>query len=91
MKDSKVLGFKIRHLNSGLYLTSISKGKWSKVGKVWPRRGDAVRAINYGLKHSSGSSRENALEDIPNWELVELCEASSSSCLFMLDKIKYGG
>ena len=90
-KESKVLGFKVRHINSGLYLTSVSKNKWSEVGKVWPRRCDVIRAINYGLKYSSASNRELYLHDIPNWELVELCEVSSSSCLFMLDKIKHGG
>ena len=90
-KDLKVLGFKVRHLKSGLYLTSVSRNKWSEVGKVWPRKCDAVRAINYGLKHSTARDRELSLHDIPNWELVELSEVSSSSCLFMLDKIKYGG
>lgn len=90
-KESKVLGFKVRHTNSGLYLTSVSKNKWSEVGKVWPRRCDVVRAINYGLKHSTARGRELSLYDIPNWEFVELSEVSSSSCLFMLDKIKNGG
>ena len=42
--------YKIRDPRTNLYLSSVSLNKWTKVGKTWPRRGDAIRAINAGLK-----------------------------------------
>ena len=90
---SKVLGYKIRHTKTNLYLSSISRGKWTKVGKTWPRRGDAVRAVNNGLKYLRETSWKKeryaeVLDDIPLWEVVELKESLSYSALFLLGKIK---
>ena len=90
---SKVLGYKVRNTKTNLFLSSLSKGKWTNVGKTWPRKGDAVRAINNGLKRFRESSwskdkYSEILEDIPLWEIVELKESSSYSALFILDKLK---
>ena len=90
---SKILGYKIRHTKTGLYLSSLSKNKWTKIGKTWPRKGDAVRAINLGVKKNRKFSflkkeYDKILDDIPYWELVELSESSCYSALFLLDKLK---
>jgi len=89
----KVLGYKVRHTKTNLFLSSVSRGKWTKIGKTWPRKGDAVRSINNGLKRLRNTSRktqeyDNVLEDLPLWEFVELEETLSYSALFLLDKIK---
>jgi len=96
MKKKKVLGYKIRHSETKLYLSSISKKKWTKIGKTWPRKCDAVRAINIGMKFFTRwksfkqKDKEDIFEDIANWEVVELTEESSYPVLFLLDKIKTG-
>jgi len=89
----KVLGYKVRHTKTKLFLSSVSRGKWTNIGKTWPRKGDAVRAINNGLKRLRDTPRkareyEAVLEDLPLWEFVELEEALAYSALFLLDKIK---
>ena len=88
----KVLGSKVRHTKTNLYLSSLGRGRWTKVGKTWPRKGDAVRAINNGLKHLRSSAWKKqeydaVMDDIPLWEFVELEETNTYSALFMLDKI----
>ena len=96
MKKQKILGYKIRHLNTKLFLSSVSKNKWTKVGKTWPRKVDAIRAINQGLnyynryKSFKKEEYENIIDDIANWEVVELSEVSSYPALFLIDKIKIG-
>jgi hypothetical protein len=89
----KVLGYKVRHTETKLFLSSVSRGKWTKVGKTWPRKGDAVRAINQGLKRLRGAAMgrrgyDDTLDDLPLWEFVELEETLSYSALFLLDKLK---
>jgi len=89
----KVLGYKVRHTKTKLFLSSLSRGKWTNVGKTWPRKGDAVRAINHGLKFLRETAwradqYDEVLEDLPFWEIVELKESSSYSALFILDKLK---
>ena len=89
----KVLGYKVRHTKTKLFLSSVSGGKWTNIGKTWPRKGDAVRAINNGLKRLRDTPRkmreyETVLEDLPLWEFVELEETLAYSALFLLDKIK---
>ncbi len=96
MSKDKVLGYKVRHSKTRLFLSSVSRKKWTKVGKTWPRRGDAVRAINQGLsffmryRTYKQSDYEEILEDIANWELVELTESQSYPILFIVDKLKVG-
>lgn len=90
---SKVLGYKIRHTKTSLYLSSLSRMKWTKVGKTWPRKGDLIRSVNKGfsyLKKSnwSKSDYDSIAEEIMLWEVVELTEESSYSALFLLDKFK---
>lgn len=90
---SKVLGYKVRHTKTKLYLSSLGRGRWTKVGKTWPRKGDAVRAINNGLKHLKSSSWKQeeynlVIDDLPLWEFVELKESDSYSALFLIDKLK---
>lgn len=89
----KILGYKVRHTKTKLFLSSLSRGKWTKIGKTWPRRGDVVRAINNGLKRIretswKGTEYDEVLDDMPLWEVVELKESSSYSALFMLNKLK---
>jgi len=94
MSKEKILGYKIRHSITKLYLSSVSKNKWTKIGKTWPRKCDAIRAINIGLKNR-GSTRyasyEGIVDDIANWNLIELKEANEYSVLYLIDKIKVGG
>ena len=90
---SKVLGYKIRHTKTKLYLSSLARRKWTKVGKTWPRKGDLIRSVNKGLfylKKStwSKSDYDSIAEEIMLWEVVELTETSSYSALFLLDKFK---
>ena len=89
----KVLGYKVRHTKTNLFLSSVSSKKWTKIGKTWPRKGDVVRAINTGLKRLRKYSwkkneYDDMLEDIALWEVVELTEESSYSALFLVDKLK---
>jgi len=92
----KVLGYKIRHIETGLYLSSVSRSKWTKIGKTWPRKGDAIRAINIGMnffkrnKSWKQKEYEDILDDIANWEVIELKESSRYSALFLIDKLKLG-
>lgn len=93
--DSKpLLGYKIRHIKTGKFLSSVSNKKWTNIGKTWPRRGDAVRAINSGLKSFrlynkyKQSDYEDIVDDLVHWEVVELAEVSSFPVLFFIDKIR---
>jgi len=93
MKKKKILGYKVRHSKTNLYLSSISKKKWTKIGKTWPRKGDMTRAINQGMKHFSKyrsylNENEEVIDDLANWEVVELTESSTYPVLFLIDKIK---
>lgn len=94
MIKKKVLGYKVRHAKTNLYLSSISNKKWTKIGKTWPRKGDVVRAINIGIKsfpkwkNFIHKDKEDIFEDIANWEVVELTEELTYPVLFLIDKIK---
>ena len=96
MSKEKILGYKIRHSITELYLSSVSKNKWTKIGKTWPRRCDAIRAINMGLKtryvpRYGSDSVDDIVDDIANWDLIELKESGKYSVLYLIDKIKIGG
>ena len=81
---SKVLGYKVRHSNTGLYLTGgkSSPGKhFNRVGKVWPSVGHLVKAISY----KTFTKEEN--EDKLNWEIVRLIDGGSFPSAFLMDKI----
>lgn len=97
MSNAKILGYKIRHSKTKLYLSSVSKNKWTKIGKTWPRKSDVVRAINSGLKKSNSHYRRNSaafeeiVDDIANWDIVELKETGKYSALYLIDKIRIGG
>ncbi len=90
----KPLGFKVKHRLSGLYLSSISRNKWTKVGKTWPRKADLIRSINAGLaalgrmKRFNGNKSEDVLDDIANWDIIELTESRSYPALFHINKFK---
>ena len=90
---SKVLGYKIKHRDSGLYLSSVSRNKWTKIGKTWPRKGDVIRHVNNGLKYLrtsslTKSSYEVFLNDIVNWDIIELKEDKTYSIMFYANNIK---
>ena len=90
--SKKILGYKVRNINSGLYLSSVPKNKWTKIGKTWPRQGDVTRTINFGLlsaqNQQSTKHYDEIINDIPNWEVVELSEASTLPVLFLINKLK---
>ena len=82
-------------LNSrtGLYLAS--GGRWTKMGKVWPRSSDAIRMINRMLKKAplkkwskSSKSKDEIIDDLSNYEVVELYEKKLYPILFHADKIR---
>lgn len=90
---SNTLGYKIKHRDTGMYLSSLSRGKWTKVGKTWPRKGDLIRSVNNGLKYLRGSSfhkesYNTVLDDIANWDVIELKEDSSYSIMFYANSLK---
>lgn len=90
---SNTLGYKVRHRDTGLYLSSLSRKKWTKIGKTWPRKGDLVRSVNNGLKYLRSSSLNKqsynlVLDDIVNWDVIELKEDSSYSIMFYANNIK---
>ena len=93
-KKNKILGYKIRDPRTNLYLSSVSLNKWTKIGKTWPRRGDAIRAVNAGLralhrmKKFNNNLAEKVIDDCLNWELIELKESGSYPLTFLIDKIK---
>ena len=93
--SKKILGYKVRHKETKLFLSSISRNKWTKIGKTWPRKGDVVRAINTGmgnLKRYKNLNKinfyEKAIDDMLNWEVVELAEENSISVMFLIDRLK---
>ena len=96
MESKVILGYKIRHSKTRKFLSSVSNKKWTSVGKTWPRRGDAVRAINAGLQSFKRynkykqSELEDIIDDLVHWEVVELAEISSFPVLFFVDKIRSG-
>lgn len=93
-KDKKVLGYKIRHSKTNLFLSSPYKMKWTKVGKTWPRMCDVVRTINYGTRYykyrieEDEKSYDTYINDLVNWEVVELTESNKYPIAFIMDKLK---
>ena len=94
-EGKKQLGFKIRHIKTGLYLTNIYKNKWSKIGKVWARESDMIRSINMGIKNAKTKrtlytkiNRADMLDDIVNWEVIKLSQKDIYPALFLLGKIR---
>jgi hypothetical protein len=81
-----VLGYKVRNKKTGLYMKNIHS--WTKKGRIWSRRSDIFRSINYQTENLSGNLKIRIIDDaITNWEIVELVESSVSSFLFDLDRL----
>ena len=93
-KQKKILGYKVRNPETGLYLSSVSSDKWTKIGKVWPRRCDVFRAINCALRAASkyssfnNNKAENIFENSLKWEIVELTEESTTPLIYYINRIK---
>lgn len=92
-KKEKPMGYKLRDSRTGLYLAS--GGRWTKMGKVWPRSSDAIRMINRMLKRASVKkwskdlkTKDEIVDDLSNYEVVELYEKNSYPILFHADKIR---
>ena len=92
-KVEKPLGYKLRDKNSGLYLSS--RGRWTKMGKVWPRSSDAIRSVNQNIKRASYKkldqslkTKDEIIDDLTNYEIVELYEKKCYPILFHADKIR---
>ena len=96
----KIYGYKIRNKKTGKYLAS--SGNWTSVGKVWARKGGAIKKLNNLLKRASDAekrwhggrkpdwlkTKEDLLEEILQCEVVELSESNSYPITFEIDKIK---
>ena len=94
MSNDKILGYKIRNPETGLYLSSVSLNKWTKIGKTWPRRCDAIRSVNSGLKalnrmkRFNGNMAQKVASECLGWEIIELKECNSYPLTFIVDRIK---
>jgi len=99
--EEKIYGYKIRNKKTGKYLAS--SGCWTNVGKVYAKKGSALKKLNTLLKRapesrggpgkgyfrpSSVKTKDELLEEILQCEIVELCELNSYPITFELDKIK---
>lgn len=84
MTKPKIIGYKVRNNKTGLYLSSLSRKIWTKCGKTWSRKVDLFKTINavHDLKNDS-----SYLEDISDWELIELVEASAVPMIFYMDRV----
>lgn len=88
MSAPKIIGYKVRNTKTGLYLSSLSRRTWTKCGKTWSRRADVfrtIRAVHSGM--DLDTDRSSYFDDISNWELIELVEASSVPIIFHMDKL----
>jgi len=91
-EEDKVQGYKIKNLKTGLYLKSFGFKQilWTKKGKFWSSKGYISTSIKSAILNSrkTKSSIENLIiNDIGNWEIVELKESDSYPFAFILDKI----
>lgn len=96
----KVYGYKIRNKETGKYLAS--SGSWTSMGKVYIKKGAALKKLNTMLKQASNidkswkgrirpdwqKTKDDLLEEILQCEIVELCESNSYPITFELDKLK---
>lgn len=96
----KVYGYKIRNKNTGKYLAS--SGSWTSMGKVYIKKGAALKKLNTMLRRASNleknwkgrvmpdwqKTKDELLEEILQCEIVELCESNSYPIIFEIDKIK---
>lgn len=97
----KIYGYKIRNKETGKYLAS--SGSWTSMGKVYIKKGAALKKLNDLLKRAPKSrgaprkgyfrpgsvkTKDELLEEILQCEIVELCESNSYPITFELDKLK---
>ena len=85
MSEKKVIGYKVRNNKTGLYLKSLTRKEWTKYGKIWSRKSDVFKTIN-AIKNEKRTDRLCHLDDISDWELVELTESSTVPMVFFLDR-----
>ena len=97
-KVKRILAYKLRDNTTGLYLAS--GGKWTKMGKTWPRKSDAIRSINSLIKRAPKNSwirvgqktkeksKDEIIDDLVLFEIVELSESNSYPVLFHVNKIR---
>lgn len=99
MKE-KIYGYKIRNKKTGKYLAS--SGGWTGMGKVYIKKGSALKKLNTLLKRASdvdkiwksrnrpdlAKTKDELLEEILQCEIVELCESNSYPIIFEIDKLK---
>ena len=99
MKE-KIYGYKIRNKETGKYLAS--SGSWTSMGKVYIKKGAALKKLNTLLKQASrtkkpwkgmnrpdwAKTKDELLEEILQCEIVELCESNSYPIIFEIDKLK---
>lgn len=91
-EEDKVYGYKIKNIKTGLYLKSFSFKEiiWTKKGRTWSSKGYISSSINSAISKSRKMKsliESLIINDIGNWEIVELKEAGSYPLVFILDKI----
>tara|TARA_R110002020_G_scaffold50716_7_gene143202 strand:+ start:625 stop:909 length:285 start_codon:yes stop_codon:yes gene_type:complete len=93
--EDKVLGYKIRNIDTGLYSTCLYKDKWGKNGKTFSRMCDVVRAFNFASKYikTYGKFGQLSIDQynemiLSKIEIIELKEAGSFSLIYILDRLK---
>ena len=95
----KIMGYKVRNIKTGLYLRGGSDTRESSVGKIWPQKHNAIKAINLKLKSMSSSLRIDTpasrkslseyRENVFNYEIVELIEGGTHPVQFYLNDINF--
>lgn len=100
--DNKIYGYKIRNKVTGKFLAS--SGKWTSVGRVYAKKGAAIKKLNTLLKRAPQAlkifgkqeispdwlkTRDSLLEEIlSQCEVVELSESNSYPIIFEVDKLR---
>ena len=85
----KILGYKLRDPESGLYAVSVSKNQWGPYGRTWSRMCDVIRIINNGSRKSiKNGTSDDFCNKILRLEIVELAEESCFSTINCIDRIR---
>jgi hypothetical protein len=92
-ENRKVLAYKVRNNKTDLYLAS--KGRWTKMGRVWPRKSDAVKAVNSLISRAPEKkfskevrTKDEVIDELTSIDIVELVEGRFYSVLFHADRIR---
>mgnify|MGYP003336007022 CR=1 FL=1 len=92
----KIFGYKLKNNKTGLYLKSFELNyiSWSKKGKVWTAKGYLTSSIKRAISESrryKGKVESIIMDEMGDWEIIELGEVKSYPMVFMVDKVITGG